>query len=190
MGKLTAFTHISVDGFFAGPKGEIDWFKAIQKSKDWDDYTHGQAKSGSTLVMGRTTYDQMKSYWPTPKARKDDPKMAAVVDDSPKIVFSRKMKEAPEEPHWKNITLLHEIDKKTIRKTKERTQRPFTILGSGTIVRQMSDLGLIDEYDLVIVPVVLGEGQPLFDSVKQKELELLESRSFDNGVMVLRYKPA
>ena len=190
MGQLTAFTHVSVDGFFAGPKGEIDWFKSIKKSDDWDAYTHEQAKSGDTLVLGRTTYDQMKSYWPTPKARKDDPEMAEVVDQSPKIVFSKKMKKAPEEPNWKNITLLHQIDKKTIKKTKEQTKGPLTILGSGTIVRQLSDLGLIDEYMLVIVPIVLGEGKPLFDSVKQKDLELLESRSFDNGVTVVRYKPA
>jgi dihydrofolate reductase len=190
MGRLTAFLHVTVDGFFAGPRGEIDWFKSIQKSDDYDAYTHEQAGSGDTLVFGRTTYEMMKSYWPTPEAIRQDPRMAEVVNKSPKIVFSNTLKDPPEEPNWKNVRLLREIDPKDVEKRKEQAKGDLTILGSGTIVRQLSNLGLIDEYALVVVPLVLGTGKRLFDGVKQTDLKLLESRAFQNGLTILKYGPA
>jgi dihydrofolate reductase len=189
MGRLASFTHVSIDGFFAGPHGEIDWFKAVPKADDYEAYTHAQAGAGDTLLMGRTTYEQMKSYWPTPEAIKADPRMAEVVDESPKIVFSKSLKNAPEGPHWKNITLLHAIDSRDIQKRKEQAEGPLTILGSGSIVQQLSNLGLIDEYCLVLVPVVLAKGKPLFEGVEMKELKLLESRTFENGLNVMRFEP-
>ena len=188
MGRLTAFVHVTVDGFFAGPRGEIDWFKSIEKSEDYDAYTHEQAGSGGSLVFGRTTYEMMKSYWPTPEAIKTDPDMAKAVDHSPKIVFTKTLKDAPEEPNWKNVTIVHEIDPKDVQKRKAKEN--LTILGSGSIVQQLSNLGLVDEYTLVVVPVVLGAGKHLFDGVKQRDLKLLESRAFKNGLTILRYRPA
>lgn len=190
MGRLSAFVHVTIDGFFAGPHGEIDWFKFIQKSDDYDAYTHEQAGSGGTLVFGRTTYEMMKSYWPTAEAIQQDPHMAKVVDHSPKLVFSRTLKEAPDEPNWKNVTILHEIDPKDVEKRKEQAKAGLTILGSGTIVQQLSNLGLVDDYALVMVPIVLGAGKHLFDGVKQKPLELLESKAFKNGLTILKYGPA
>ncbi|HEY3204510.1 MAG TPA: dihydrofolate reductase family protein [Thermoanaerobaculia bacterium] len=185
MGRLTAFVHVTIEGFFAGPHGEIDWFKAIRKDDDYDAYTHEQSQSGSTLIFGRTTYEMMKSYWPTPEAIQADPAMAEVVNRSPKLVFSRKLRSVEEGPNWKNVELVHEIDPKAIRKRKEAED--FTILGSGSIVQQFSNQGLLDEYALVIVPIVLGSGKRLFEAVRQTDLELLESRSFKNGLVVLRY---
>ncbi len=90
MRKISVFNHVTVDGFFAGPNGEIDWFKEIKKDDEWEKYTHGQAKSGSALMFGHTTYEMMKSYWPTPDAIKNNPDMAKVVNNSPKIVFSKR----------------------------------------------------------------------------------------------------
>jgi dihydrofolate reductase len=189
MGKLTVFDHVSLDGFFAGPKGEIDWFKAIRKDKEYEAFTHEGASSGSTLVFGRKTYEMMKSYWPTREAATNDPEMSKVMRNSPKIVFSRKLKTVAEETNWKNITLLHEIDNAAIRKLKAKSGA-LTILGSGSIVQQLANLGLIDEYNLVTVPIVLGNGKPLFKSVKEMSLKLLEARGFKNGIAVLRYGPA
>jgi dihydrofolate reductase len=190
MSRLTAFVHVTVDGFFAGPRGEIDWFKSIQKSDDYDAYTHEQAGSGGTLVFGRTTYEMMKSYWPTPEAIKTDPEMAKVVDHSAKLVFSKTLQDAPDESNWKNVTILRKIDPKDVKKRKEQAKGDLTILGSGTIVQQLSNLGLMDEYTLVVVPVVLGAGKHLFDGVKQKDLKLVESRAFENGLTILRYRSA
>jgi dihydrofolate reductase len=190
MGRLTAFVHVTIDGFFAGPHGEIDWFKSIQKSDDYDAYTHEAAGSGDTLVFGRTTYEMMKSYWPTSEAIRQDTRMAEVVNHSPKIVFSKTLKDAAEGPNWKNVTIVHEIQPDSVRKRKEQSKGDLTILGSGTIVQQLSNLGLIDEYTLVVVPVVLGAGKHLFDGVKQTNLALVESRAFKNGLTILRYRPA
>lgn len=189
MRKITVFNHLTVDGFFAGPDDEIDWFKVIKIDDEWDKYTHEQsAKSGNTLIFGHTTYEMMKSYWPTPGAIKNNPGMARVVNNSPKIVFSKTLQNVEDKPNWKNIKLFHEIKPEEIIKLKEQGGEDFTILGSGSIVQQFANLGLIDEYQLVIVPVILGAGKPLFKNVKKMNLKLLEARSFKNGIVLLHYR--
>jgi dihydrofolate reductase len=185
MGRITAFTHVSLDGFFAGPRGEIDWFKTIKKDAEYDKYTHGQARSGSALVFGRTTYDMMKSYWPTPDAIKTDPEMAKVVNESAKIVFSRSLKTVGEEPNWKNVRVYPTIDKQEVRQLGKVSD--ITILGSGSIVQQFANLDLIDEYRLIVMPIILGTGKPLLRDVKQTQLKVLEARAFGNGIVALRY---
>ncbi|HEY9205214.1 MAG TPA: dihydrofolate reductase family protein [Candidatus Methanoperedens sp.] len=187
MGIISVFNHVTVDGFFAGPKGEIDWFKIIKKDEEWEKYTHGHAKSGSALMFGHTTYEMMKSYWPTPDAIKNDPGMAEVMNNNPKIVFSKTLKSVEEGPDWKNIRLLNEIRPEEILKLKEKED--ITIIGSGTIVQQLANFGLIDEYSLVVVPIILGAGKPLFKDVKKTNLKLLEARMFKNGIVLLRYQP-
>jgi dihydrofolate reductase len=132
----------------------------------------------------------MKSYWPTPDAIKNDPGMARVVNNSPKIVFSKKLQNAEEGANWKNIKLFHEINLEEIIKLKKQEGEDFTILGSGSIVQQCANLGLIDEYQLVVVPVVLGVGKSLFKDVKKMNLKLLEARSFKNGIVLLKYRHA
>jgi dihydrofolate reductase len=184
--KIAVFNYITLDGFFAGPKGEIDWFKFIDKDVEWDSYTHNQVQQGSTLIFGRTTYEIMKSYWPTPDAIKFDPVMAKSVNESPKIVFSKTIETVEEAPHWKNITLFHEIKAEIIHKLKEKYD--MTILGSGTIVQQFANLDLIDEYSLVLVPIILGAGKSLFKDVKTINLKLVEVKMFKNGIVLLRYQ--
>jgi dihydrofolate reductase len=188
MGQLNAFVHVTIDGFFAGPDGEIDWFKHIGKDDEYDRFTHESASGGSTLVMGRKTYDMMKSYWPTPQASEQDPRMAEVLTRSPKIVFSRTLKSAPDEGRWKNTRVVHEIDPGEVRKLKDG-KRDLTILGSGSILQQLTNLGLVDEYALVVVPIVLGKGRALFEDVKETGMRLVESRGFGNGLTLLRYGP-
>lgn len=187
MGKINTFTFISVDGFFAGPNGEIDWFKAIGKDEEFDAYTHSQATSEGSLIFGRTTYEMMKSYWPTPEAIKADPGMAKAVDESAKIVFSKTLKSVEEGQHWKKIRLFREINPEEVKKLKKESD--MTILGSGSVVQQLANLGLIDNYTLAVVPMVLGAGKPLFKGVKKTDLKLIEVRAFKNGVVLLRYQP-
>ena len=190
MRRIAVFNHVTVDGFFAGPRGEIDWFKAIKKDDEYEAYTHRQATPGNTLIFGRTTYEMMKSYWPTPAALASDPAMARVMNESPKVVFSRKLKSVEEGPRWKKIRLVPEITRAGVTSLKEKADTDLTILGSGSIVQQLAGLGLIDEYAFVVVPVVLGAGKQLFTDLATANLELLESRSFRNGLCLLRYKPA
>lgn len=188
MGKISVFDYVSIDGFFAGPEGEIDWFKDIKRDHAYDKYTRGQSQSKSTLMFGRKTYEMMKSFWPTTAAREMQPQMAAVMNESPKIVFSKSLKKEKDQPHWKNIQVIKNISKGVIKKLKEENKNGLTILGSGTLVQQLTDLGLIDHYTLVMVPVVLGNGKPLFEGVTRKDMKLVESKSFGNGIVVQHYE--
>jgi dihydrofolate reductase len=189
MRKITVFNYVTLDGFFAGPLGEIDWFKSIKKDKEFDKVSHEQAKSGGTVIYGHTTYEMMKSYWPTPEAMRNDPEMAKVVNNGEKIVFSRKLESVEEGPNWKNVSLLKEITKENITKLKKQKGKDITIIGSGSVIRQLTDLGLIDEYQLMVVPIVLGTGKSFFANVRQMDLELIEGKVYGNGLVQLRYRP-
>ena len=188
MGKIGSFTHVSLDGFFAGPNGEIDWFKG----GDEEDRAFAAAASGGsgTLVFGRTTYEMMASYWPTPDAREDYPDVARVMNAAPKIVFSRTMGPVKDGPIWKNVRVMRDIVRDEILKRKRAEDRDFVILGSGSVVQQLARLGLIDEFQLMVNPVILGEGKYLFRDVGRTNLELLETKVFRNGKVFLRYGPA
>ncbi|HTY53498.1 MAG TPA: dihydrofolate reductase family protein [Methanomicrobiales archaeon] len=188
MGKIGSFTHVSLDGFFAGPNGEIDWFKGGDEE---DREFSARASGGSgTLIFGRTTYEMMASYWPTPEAMKMDPDVARVMNTTPKMVFSRTMKPVMDGRVWKNVQVINEIRRDEIMKMKREADRDFVILGSGSIVQQFARLGLIDEYQLMVNPVILGAGKYLFRDVDRMNLELLETRPFRNGKVFLRYRPA
>jgi dihydrofolate reductase len=187
MRKITAFTIVSVDGYFAGPNGEIDWFKNI----DAEDtaFTHENVTGSATLVFGRTTYELMKSYWPTPDAIKNDPVMSGVMNSSQKIVFSRTMKPVADGPVWKNVSVVHEINKEEIVKLKKQKGSDLVILGSGSIVRELANLNLIDEFQLLVNPVILGAGKPLFADFKRMDLKRTDARTFTNGKIFLKYQP-
>jgi dihydrofolate reductase len=185
MSRISVFNHVSIDGFFAGPNGELDWFYSLSCDADWYKYTHSQAAGSSTLIFGHTTYEMMKSYWPTPNAIKNDPVMAKSVNESPKIVFSKKLKKVEEGPIWKNITLYHKINPDEIIKLKKKID--MMILGSGSIVQQFSNLNLIDDYFLVVVPVILGKGKSFFENVKKKDIKLVNAKPFKNCIVLLHY---
>jgi dihydrofolate reductase len=184
---ISVFNFVSLDGFFAGPNGEIDWFKDLPEDKEYADYTHSQSQSGSTLLFGRTTYEMMKSFWPTEEARKMEPEMAKVMNDSPKIVFSKTMKPVADEQYWKNVTVLSDLSEASVKNLSARYPGGLTILGSGTIVQQLSNLRLIDVYSLAVVPVILGQGKQLFKDVQEMKLKHAESKSFRNGVVISNY---
>ncbi len=174
MTKISVFNHVTIDGLFAGPNGEIDWFQAVHDD-EWNRYAQEHADlSQDTLMFGYETYNLMKSWWPTHAARQSDPHMAEVMNNSPKIVFSRRLKSAEDEPNWKNTRVLHQIDRDEIQTLKKKEN--ITILGSGSIVQQLANLGLIDEYSLVLVPIILGKGKPLFKGAARTNLDLSNKR--------------
>jgi dihydrofolate reductase len=140
--------------------------------------------------MGRTTYEMMKSFWPTPAGIASDKHMAKVMNESPKVVVSRSLTRMAEEPNWKNVTLWRELSPEKVRKLKEESSGAITILGSGSVIQQLANMGLIDEYELAVVPVVLGAGKQLFKDVRTTEMKLVEARSFKNGLVLLRYRGA
>ena len=109
------FIHVGLVGFFAGPNDEIDWFKVIKKNTEWEKHTYKEAQSGSTILLDETTYKMMKGFWPTPAGIQSDPHMAKVMK-SPKIVVSKTLKSAADEPNWKNVTILRDLNHDTITK--------------------------------------------------------------------------
>jgi dihydrofolate reductase len=187
MRKIAAFTNVSVDGYFAGPNGEIDWFKGSDDEEKA--FTLEATKQSATLIFGRTTYEMMAGYWPSPDAVRNDPVIAGVMNRSPKIVFSKTMKPVKDGPVWKNVTVLQEINPEEIRGMKKKAGGDMVILGSGLIVQQLSNHGLLDEYQLMVHPVILGSGKYLFSGVNRMNLKLNELRTFESGKVFLRYGP-
>ena len=190
MRKIGVFIHVTLDGFFAGPNDEIDWFKVIKKDAEWEKHTHQESQTDSTLLFGERTYKMMKEFWPTPAGIQSDPHIAKVMNESPKIVVSKKRKSIEDEANWKNITIIRDLNPDTITKLKEEGSGVITILGSGSIIQQLANMDFIDEYELVVVPIILGDGKYLFKDVKITEMEFLKAQSFKNGLVSLRYQPA
>jgi dihydrofolate reductase len=187
MRQLNAFTILSLDGYFAGPNGEIDWFKT--NDEEDNRFSREHADPTSALVFGRTTYEMMKSFWPTPFAIKTDPVMAGVLNNNQKIVFSRTMEPVKDGPVWKHVRVIRDLTPESVMNLKKEQGGGMTILGSGTIVRQLANFGLIDEYGLLVNPIILGAGKHLFQDVKKMNLKLVESRAFGSGKVYLRYRP-
>jgi dihydrofolate reductase len=189
MRKIIAFILISVDGYFAGPNGEIDWFKT-ENDDEFIAFTHEESRSSAALIFGHTTYELMAGYWPTPDAIRKDPIMAGIMNGTPKIVFSKTLKPVNDGAVWKNVKVIHEINREEILSWKEQGEGTIAILGSGSIVQQFANSGLIDEYQFMVVPVILGAGKYLFRDFARMNLKLKESRVFGNGKVFLIYSHA
>jgi len=143
-------------------------------------------KSGNTLLFGRVTYEQMASYWPTPHAIKNDPIVAEGMNNADKIVFSRTLKKV----EWSNTRLVKDNIEEEIKKMKQMPGKNMTLLGSGSILTQFAEQGLIDGYQIMVNPVVLGDGTPIFKGIKHKlNLKLTTTRTFRNGIVLLCYQP-
>jgi len=186
MRKLIVFNHVSLDGYFVDGNGEMRWAHATHQDAEWDAFVSGNASGGGTLVFGRITYELMASFWPTPFAIENMPAVAAGMNNMPKVVFSRTLDKAS----WNNTTLVKGDLAAEMRKMKQASGENMTILGSGSIVSQLAQEGLIDEYHIVVNPVVLGKGRTIFDGVKEKlRLKLTKTRAFGNGNVLLCYEP-
>lgn len=187
MRKIVVFNLVTVDGFFAGLNGEIDWHNY---DAEMGAFSMEQMKSLGALIFGHTTYELMASYWPTPDGIKSEPVVAEIMNNIPKIIFSKTMQEVKDGPVWKNVKVFHEIKPEEIMKMKEQEGGDIAIFGSGTIVQQFTNLGLIDEYRLIVNPLILGSGKALFKDVKNKHnLKLIKTKVFENGNVLLCYEP-
>ena len=182
MSKLIAFEQVSLDGYFVDSNGDMSWaHKDDQESKD---FAAKSASGGGVLVFGRVTYEMMASYWPTPMAVEQNPAVAAAMSKHPKIVFSRTLDEVT----WENTKLIKGDLPVEIRQSKNVSDLDLVILGSGTIVSQLAEADLIDEYQLIVNPIILGSGRTLFEGVDHKlPLNLTNSRVFENGNVLLHY---
>jgi len=187
MRKIISFMHISLDGFVAGPNGEMDWIKVDEEIFD---YVGKRISEGDTALYGRVTYQMMEGYWPTageqPGASKHDIEHSKWYKNVQKVVLSKTMKDATL-PNTKIISdniagKMNEI------KQSASGNEEILLFGSPTATHSLMQLNLIDGYWLFVNPIILGRGIPLFAGVKDKiNLQLLATRQFASGVTELNY---
>ncbi|OGW39487.1 MAG: riboflavin biosynthesis protein RibD [Nitrospirae bacterium GWC2_56_14] len=183
MRKLFLFNMITLDGYFEGPGRDISWHNV---DAEFNEYAVAMLNSVDLLLFGRVTYELMAGYWPTPDVMKNDPLVAERMNNLWKIVFSRTLDRAS----WHNTRLVKENIEEEIIKVKKQSGKDMALFGSGSIMAAFAQRGLIDEYRIMVNPVVLGSGNPLFKGMKEKlDLELVDTRTFGNGNVLLSYKP-
>lgn len=185
MQKLLVFNHVSLDGYFVDANGTMNWARHDRTDPEWNAFVSGNASGNGTLIMGRVTYELMIQYWPTPMAKQHDAVVAEGMNRMPKVVFSRTLDKAA----WNNTRLAKKDLAGEIRRMKQEDGPGMAILGSGSIVSQLAQEKLIDEYQFVVNPVILGAGRTMFDALKDKlALKLTDSRTFKNGYVFLKYE--
>ena len=195
--RIVMFNQVSADGFFSDADGGLDWVVA-------DPEIHARAVEGmpgtDTILFGRRTYEQFASFWPGALENLNAPgphgeskqapafaAMARWLNDTKKLVFSKSLRKAS----WNNSEILREIEPKQLSKLKQAPGKDLLIFGSGSLVAQLSQHGLIDEYRFVVCPLLLGEGVTLLgDLSKRVSLKLLEAKAFPTGNVMLTYQRA
>jgi dihydrofolate reductase len=183
MGKVSAFTFITLNGFYKGPKEDISW---NMHGEEENEYSIEMLKFRNSLLFGRVTYELMASYWPTPAAVKNSPFVAEGMNKAEKIVFSRTLKKAA----WNNTRLVKDNIEEEVRNLKQIPGKNMTLLGSGSILTQLAQQDLIDEYQIMVNPVVLSAGTPIFKGINGGlNLKLISTRTFKDGIILLCYQP-
>jgi len=182
MRKLIAAINMTLDGF-------CDHTAMIADDELHQHYNE-LLSNADTLLYGRKTYQLMESYWPAvvknPTGNKPTDEFAVLIDNISKIVFSRTLKNV----HWKNSKLKKEVIKEEVLELKQQTGKNI-FAGSPSLIVTLMQLGLIDEYQLGVQPIVLGSGLPLFKNVKDRiNLKLLKKKIFGSGSIILYYEPA
>ena len=195
MRRIVMFNWVAADGYFAGPDGNLDW---VVPDEELDQAAVERMPGSDTVLFGRRTYELFEGFWrhaaddsptaPDPhhpgRRSRENRAIAVWLNEVTKLVFSRSL----EEVTWKNSRLLHELDPRAIEAMKKQPGKDMIIFGSGSIVSQLTQHGLIDEYQFVVCPVLLGSGRPLLSGVsKISRLDLLEAKKYPSGDVMLRY---
>ncbi len=183
MRKLSVFNFVSLNGYYKDVNNKTDWH--THGGEDEGKLSDGGAQSGSILVFGRVTYDMMAGFWPSPMAKEMMPVVADGMNQSEKIVFSKTLKKAV----WNNTRIISDNIVDEMKKLKTG-KKDLTILGSGTIVTQFAEAGLIDIYVFLVDPIAIGDGTPVFKGIKkQLNLKLASSKTFKSGAVLNTYVP-
>ncbi|NHJ22768.1 MAG: dihydrofolate reductase [Candidatus Lokiarchaeota archaeon] len=188
MRKLILQMQMTLDGYVAGPKGELDWMVW-----NWDEkltsYVSKLTERIDTILLGRKMVDGFISHWSEVITQPDNPdyKSGKIFVDTPKIVFTRSMKKSI----WPNTTVATGDYIETIHKLKELRGKEIIVYGGATFVSSLIGAGLIDEYHLFINPIAIGKGMTIFKDLDTKhKLSLVRSIGFDCGIVLINYIPA
>jgi dihydrofolate reductase len=187
--KIIVSERVTLDGFIAGVHGEMDWMEEFF-DEALANYESELQKTVDTTLFGRVTFQGFESYWPKvaldPASPKGLDEYAQQLNGMRKIVFSKTLSHV----EWNNSVLLHEIDPVDITKMKQEPGRDMVIYGSASIVQTLTNLDLIDRYQVLVFPIVLGSGKSLFLDISHKvKLSLVNARTYPSGVMELSYEP-
>ena len=178
---------MSVDGYSATTKGELDW---IPYDDEFEKFGEKIVRSVGSPLYGRVTYELMKGYWQSVMAdpaafSEHDRQHVKWLENVPKVVFSKTLMQ----PDWKNTQVISDDVAAEVAKLKAQAGQDLVIFGSPTLALSLMELGLIDEFQFTVSPVILGEGKTFMREVKKRtQLELLASETFKAGVIALRYK--
>jgi dihydrofolate reductase len=185
MRRLMMFNNVTLDGFFTDRKGSTQWAHERQ-DEELKEFTSSNASQEGALVFGRITYEEMVDFWPTPEAHRKLPAVAKGMNEMAKFVFSKTL----EAVTWNNTTLLNGDPVTEVRRLKKESGPDLVIMGSGSLVSPLAAAGLIDEYQFMVHPVVLGEGRTLFEGgAKQIRFKRTSARNFKNGNVFVCYQP-
>jgi dihydrofolate reductase len=190
MRKIVLTEWISLDGYTSGPNDDMS-FVGESFDEEMGKYEDDILNTGDTLLLGRVTYDSFAGSWPyvpdKPDASEGEKSYARKLNAMRKIVFSRTLASVD----WHNSVLRREIDPDEIRRWKQEDGKDMLIYGSANVVQQLTQLGLIDEFQVLVHPVVIGGGKQLFKGISEKQrLKLASARPFNSGVVLLTYQRA
>jgi dihydrofolate reductase len=188
MRRIVLFMHVSLDGFVAGPNGEMDWIKVDDQMFD---FAGQRTNESDTALYGRVTYEMMEAYWPTaadqPNATKHDIEHGTWYNKVDKVILSKTM----EGQQLPNTIIISDDIAFRVKSLKQQAGKEIIIFGSPSASHTLMQEGLIDEYWLFVNPILLGNGIPLFKGIQQTtELKLVNSTAFASGVVCLHYQKA
>jgi dihydrofolate reductase len=195
MRRIVMFNRIAADGSFAGHNGSLEWIVPEQEI----DKAGAEATSAfDTILFGRKTYELFESFWPqavdnSETARdphgdgRQSPAIRAMgvwINEATKLVFSTTRKDVT----WRNSRFFHALEPNEIERMKQQPGKNMIVFGSGSIVSQLTQHGLIDEYQFIVNPVLLGSGRQVITGLsKDLRLDLVEARNYQSGNIMLRY---
>ena len=186
MPKLAVLNHVSLDGILRRSEGRDELGPRRPPGPGMGRVRHRERGRRWPLVFGRVTYQMMAGFWPTPMAMKTMPEVAERMNQMAKVVFSRTL----DQVSWNNTTLVKGDLVEEMRRRKTGSGPDMTILGSGSLVSQLAPAELIDEYQVVVNPIVLGGGRTMFDGLPRTlTLRRTSTRAFGNGNVLLCYQP-
>jgi dihydrofolate reductase len=178
-----AFNLISLDGYFEGPNHDLGWFNV---DEEFNEYAIQQHAEMDTIIFGRMTYEMMASYWPTPMAAEEnDAVVVKAMNTLPKIVVSRTLERAD----WNNSRLVRDNLADELGKLKQQPGMDIALFGSAQLQSALLQQGLLDELRILVNPLVLGGGTPLFKPEDHVKLDLVKAKPFRSGNVLLTYRP-
>ena len=183
MRKLFSFMVVTLDGYTEGPNGEFDWPNV---DDEFNDFAVQQLADLGMLIFGRVTYDLMASYWPTPAATETDPQVSNLMNALPKVVFSRTLQTAD----WTNTRLVSRDAAAEVAALKDQPGKDIALFGSAKLQSSLLQAGQIDELRVMLNPLLLGRGTPLFKPEDHLKLTLLDLKRFRSSNVLLTYAPS